>query len=81
MIGEFGENKEADIGIQIVSLADRPEMKDEAAQWFHDKWGIPLAAYAESMEECVKGNGTVPQWYLAVAGDTEIVGGLMHCIS
>ncbi len=28
MIGEFGENKGADIGIQIVSLADRPEMKD-----------------------------------------------------
>ncbi len=24
----------------------------------------------------MKGNGTVPQWYLAVAGDTEIIGGL-----
>ena len=72
---EFGENKIA--GVEIVSLADRPEMKDRAARWFHEKWGIPLAAYIESMEECLAGKGPVPQWYLAVSEEgQEIIGGL-----
>ena len=34
----------------IVSLTEKPEMKEHAAQWFHEKWGIPLYAYLESME-------------------------------
>lgn len=47
---------------------------DRAAQWFHAKWGVPLVAYRESMEDSLRG-GAVPQWYLAIEG-TEIVGGL-----
>ena len=72
-----GESELRRAGIHIISLADRPEMKDRAAGWFHEKWGIPLAAYVESMEECLAGNGPVPQWFLAVSGEgQEIVGGL-----
>ena len=37
----------------IIRLLDNPEIKEQAAQWFHEKWGIPLEAYAESMEECL----------------------------
>lgn len=58
----------------IISLSDRPEMKDEMALWFHKKWGIPLSAYLESMDECLRGDGRVPQWYVAVEGE-RIIGG------
>ncbi len=62
---------------EIVSLRDRPEWKERAARWFHEKWGIPLKAYEESMEECLEGNRAVPQWYLAVAVKSQdIAGGL-----
>ena len=50
-------------------------MLPRAAAWFHQKWGVPLEAYRESMGECLAGNGPVPQWYLALEGD-RIVGGM-----
>ena len=36
---------------EIISLADCPEIKSRAAQWFHEKWDIPAEAYEESMPE------------------------------
>ncbi len=58
----------------IVSLSSRPELKDRAAEWFHQKWGIPKEAYLESMEECLTMKNPVPQWYLAMDGDRMIAG-------
>ena len=46
---------------QIVRLIDRPDMKEQAARWFHEKWGIPMEAYLDSMEQCLTGDGPVPQ--------------------
>ena len=60
---------------KIISLTDRPEMKEKMAFWFHSKWGVPLEAYLESMDECLSGGGPVPSWYVAVEGDA-IIGGL-----
>lgn len=60
---------------EIISLIDRPEMKDNMAQWFHEKWGILLEAYVESMDECLAGASAVPQWYVAMEQD-RIIGGL-----
>lgn len=51
---------------EIVRLTDRPELKEQAAVWFHEKWGIPLEAYMESMNECLKGEKNIPQWYVAM---------------
>lgn len=59
----------------IVRLSDVPEMEHDAAMWFHEKWNIPLAAYLESMDDCLLRRGAEPQWYLAVAGD-RIIGGM-----
>ncbi len=59
----------------IVRLCDRPSLASGAAEWFHEKWGIPLEAYRESMAECLKGGGPVPQWYVALDGEV-IIGGL-----
>ena len=60
---------------EIIRLTDRPTIKPAAARWFHEKWGIPLAAYLESMEQCLAGGAPVPQWYFAVS-DGAIIGGL-----
>ncbi|MDE6620486.1 MAG: GNAT family N-acetyltransferase [Lachnospiraceae bacterium] len=60
---------------EIIRLVDRPELKERAAQWFHEKWGIPLEAYLESMEDCLTMENAVPQWYLAMEGN-QIIGGM-----
>ena len=63
------------MALQLVRLTDRPQLKEQAAQWFHQKWGVPLAAYQESMEQCLSARSPVPQWYLAMEGE-RIVGGM-----
>lgn len=60
---------------ELVRLTDRPELLDRAAVWFHEKWGIPLEAYRESMQAALAGAGAVPQWYLALDGQ-RILGGM-----
>ena len=60
---------------RIIPLADCPERKEQMAAWFHEKWGVPLAAYQESMDAALAGPGPVPMWYAAWEGD-RIVGGL-----
>jgi len=57
----------------IIPLRQHPELRDGAAAWFHQKWGIPEETYRESMDRCLTG-ARVPQWYLALDGD-RIVGG------
>ena len=59
---------------QVTRLIDRPEWKDRAAAWFHEKWGIPLEAYRESMDQCLAGASPVPQWYMVLEGDAIIAG-------
>lgn len=63
------------MGCEILRLRERPELLIPAAAWFHAKWGVPLEAYRESMEQCLTSRRPVPQWYLAVDAG-EIVGGL-----
>lgn len=60
---------------RIIRLTDKPEIKEQAAQWFHEKWNIPLTAYMESMEECLAKRSPVPQWYVAME-EERIIGGL-----
>ena len=61
--------------VKIIALRDCPGRLEEAAGWFHEKWGIPLEAYRESMEDCLRGGGPVPQWYWAEE-EGKMVGGL-----
>ena len=61
--------------MNIIKLRENPAKKEEMARWFHEKWGIPLEAYLESMEECLEKKSGVPQWYVAVE-DGKMVGGL-----
>lgn len=62
--------------VRPVDLRRRPELADQAAAWFHAKWGIPQELYRESMEESLTASGPIPRWFLALEGDKTIVGGL-----
>ena len=57
-----------------ITLRERPELKERAAAWFHDKWGVPEEAYLECMEAYLK-HETEYGWYLCLQGE-RIVGGL-----
>ena len=61
--------------MEICKIREHEEMADQASRWFHQKWGIPLEAYEESIEECLKRKSPVPQWYVAVE-QGKIAGGL-----
>lgn len=57
-----------------VTLRQKPQWKEQAATWFHDKWGVPKEAYLECMEAYLS-HETEYGWYLCLNGD-RIVGGL-----
>ena len=59
----------------VQKQRDCPERLEEAAGWFHEKWGIPLEAYRESMQACVKGQTLVPQWYMVLDEQQHMVAG------
>jgi len=58
----------------LVDLRARPELSARAAAWFHEKWGVPEAAYRERISAYLSGE-TEYGWYLCLDGD-RIVGGL-----
>ena len=61
-------------GLQFVILRERKELKEKAAQWFHEKWGVPKEAYLECIDAYLNGE-TEYGWYLCMDGE-KIVGGL-----
>lgn len=58
-----------------IVLRKAPWMLDSLAKWFPHAFGVPEAAYRESMEQCLAGSGPVPQWYAVTEGGM-ILGGL-----
>lgn len=60
--------------ITYITLRERPELKSDAAQWFHQKWGIPVDAYLACMDAYLA-NETEYGWYLCLDGD-KIIGGM-----
>lgn len=61
--------------IEIRMLREFPDYKEQAARWFSQKWGIPLSAYLESMEQCVSQKTGVPQWYFILNQKQELLAG------
>lgn len=60
--------------VTYITLRERPELKDDAAQWFHQKWGVPVDAYLACMDAYLA-NETEYGWYLCLDGN-KIVGGM-----
>lgn len=58
---------------KFISIADAPAMKRAAAEWFHEKWGVPAEAYLECMEAYLHGE-TSYGWYLCLDGETIAAG-------
>ena len=59
---------------RYITLRDVPEWMLPAAEWFHNKWGIPTEAYLECMEAYLH-DETEYGWYLCLNGN-QIVGGM-----
>lgn len=59
---------------QYITLREKSELKDVAAEWFHSKWGVPKEAYLECMDSYLEGE-TEYGWYLCLDND-QIVGGM-----
>lgn len=57
-----------------LSLREKPEIQNQAAKWFHEKWGVPTEAYRTCMEAYLKGE-TEYGWYLCL-DDSKIIGGV-----
>ena len=59
---------------RYMTLREQPERKEDAAEWFHSKWGVPKDAYLECMEAYLN-HTTEYGWYLCLEED-EIIGGM-----
>ena len=59
---------------EIVPIRDYAELLNPAAEWFHQKWGIPCSAYLDSMEACLQNRAAVPQWYVVLDGQSIVAG-------
>lgn len=57
-----------------VTLREKPELKEYAAEWFHGKWGVSKEAYLECMETYLD-NKTEYGWYLCI-NNGKIAGGI-----
>ena len=57
-----------------IPVRDWPEAKEEIAEWFHERWHIPLEAYKESIWDCLRKETGIPQWYVVVRGSRIIAG-------
>ena len=57
-----------------ITLREKPQLKDSAAEWFSKRWGVPKEAYLECMDAYLRGE-TEYGWYICLDDDS-VVGGL-----
>ena len=60
----------------IIDLRAQKPLIERAAQWFHSKWGVPLEAYLQSMNDALTTDSGVPAWYVVLNEREEIIAGL-----
>ncbi len=58
---------------QYFTLLEKPERKEEAARWFHSKWGVPEEAYLACMHAYLN-QETDYGWYLCCCNGNIIAG-------
>lgn len=58
---------------KILRIREHEELVEQAATWFHQKWGVPRQAYTESMRACLQ-KAAVPQWFVVMDGQKIIAG-------
>lgn len=60
--------------LRYITLRDRPDLKETAAEWFSRKWGVPKEAYLRCMDDYLD-HKTEYGWYFCLDNE-RIVGGL-----
>ena len=61
--------------MKIIKLANHPELQEQAAIWFSDKWGIPVEAYRDSIQSSIEQPDGIPQWYVILDDTQQIIAG------
>lgn len=61
--------------MKIIKLANHPELREQAAIWFSDKWGIPVGAYRDSIQSSIEQPDGIPQWYVILDDTQQIIAG------
>ncbi|MCL8352108.1 GNAT family N-acetyltransferase, partial [Acinetobacter baumannii] len=61
--------------MQILRLSVYPQYKEMAAQWFSEKWQIPVEAYLESIQISIDQKHAIPQWYIVLNKDKHLIAG------
>ena len=59
---------------QYITLREKPEIMQTAAEWFNSKWRAPTEAYLSCMNDYLQ-KKTEYGWYLCLDGE-KIIGGL-----
>jgi len=58
---------------RFVKITEEPRIKERAANWFNEKWGIPVESYLQSMEAAINGD-PVQEWYVCLDKEKIIAG-------
>lgn len=58
---------------QYITLREKTDIIDMAAEWFHSKWGVPKEAYLECMNAYLN-KETEYGWYLCLDGERIVAG-------
>ena len=61
--------------MQILRLSDYPQYKEMAAQWFSEKWQIPVEAYLESIQISIDQKHAIPHWYIVLNENRHLIAG------
>ncbi|MCU4337962.1 GNAT family N-acetyltransferase [Acinetobacter dispersus] len=61
--------------MKIIKLANHPELQEQAAMWFSDKWEIPVEAYRDSIQTSIEQPEGIPQWYVILDDTQQIIAG------
>ena len=47
--------------IELIKIRENKNIAEQAANWFHQKCGIPLEVYQESICDCLQNKNIVPK--------------------
>lgn len=61
--------------MKIIKLAESPELSEQAANWFAQKWGIAVEAYRDSIQLSIEQQEGIPQWYVMLDDRQHIIAG------
>ncbi|WP_392565370.1 GNAT family N-acetyltransferase [Utexia brackfieldae] len=61
--------------MRIVKLTQYPAYFKTAANWFSSHWHIPAESYQDSMQISLTQPKAVPQWYMVLNQDHQIIAG------